>query len=258
MSYWPAEDYLNIWVAPLTGSLLGFAQFPQSDTEPGLEDASAYRLTDGVVIDSEYFGSNSSVNPISKGRTATHEVGHFLGLRHIWGDGGCDTDDFCEDTPQVDGANYNCPSGEVVSCGNKDMFQNYMDYTNDVCMNLFTRNQSERMIAVLENSPRRKRLLISKGGLPPAVAENDLGIKRIVSPIPISCDNISNPEIVVRNYGENNINNFEILYKINADTIDTIYQSIVLTPLDSIKVAFPSFMLPDDQDFTFEFIIKKC
>ncbi|MFN7013926.1 MAG: choice-of-anchor J domain-containing protein, partial [Bacteroidia bacterium] len=95
-----------------------------------------------------------------QGRTMTHEVGHMLGLRHIWGDGGCGVDDFCADTPESDAANYGCPTTHI-SCGTLDMVRNYMDYTDDSCMNIFTQNQKDRMLAVLMNSPRRDDLLTS-------------------------------------------------------------------------------------------------
>lgn len=256
-SYWPAEDYLNLWVAPLSGQYLGFAQFPQSNTAPGLEDASANRLTDGVVITHEYFGINEDASPISKGRTATHEIGHFLGLRHIWGDGGCNQDDYCEDTPNADSPNYGCPSGEVISCGNSNMFQNFMDYTNDGCMNLFTFNQMERMHIVLQNSPRRSSLIGSKGGEAPVAVAHDLGIKKIIAPYPTLCDNTVEPEILVKNYGFEDISSFKLLFTINNDTIDSLYQSINLEPMDSLKVSFPTYVLSDTSDFVFDFYITE-
>ena len=256
-NYWPAEDYLNLWVAPLSGQYLGFAQFPQSNTAPGLEDASANRLTDGVVITYEYFGVNEAASPVSKGRTATHEIGHFLGLRHIWGDGGCNQDDYCEDTPNADSPNYGCPSGEVISCGNSNMFQNYMDYTEDACMNLFTFNQMERMHIVLQNSPRRSSLLVSKGGEAPLAVAHDLGIKKIITPYPTICDNTVEPEVLIKNYGFDDVSSFKLLFTINNDTIDSLYQSINLKPMDSIKVSFPTYLLSDTTDFIFDFYIKE-
>lgn len=256
-SYWPAEDYLNIWVAPLSGQLMGFAQFPQSTTQPGLEDASANRLTDGVVIAYEYFGINETLTPISKGRTATHEIGHFLGLRHIWGDGGCNQDDYCEDTPNADKANYGCPSGEVISCGNSSMYQNFMDYTDDGCMNLFTFNQMERMHVVLQNSPRRSSLIVSKAGEAPETVAYDLGIKKIIAPYPIICDNAIEPELLIKNYGSQDISSFKLLFTVNNDTVDSLYQSINLQPMDSLKVSFPTYVLSDTSDFLFDFYIKE-
>ncbi|MEM9327336.1 MAG: M43 family zinc metalloprotease [Bacteroidota bacterium] len=91
------------------------------------------------------------------GRTCTYEVGHWLGLRHIWGDGDCTVDDFCDGTPVSDEPNYTC--AVHTSCGSRDMIQNYMDYTEDQCMSLFTQNQKERMIEVLQNSPWRNSLI---------------------------------------------------------------------------------------------------
>jgi len=158
---WNPEQYFNFWIVPLSGSILGYAQFPVS-TLPGLS-GSAPANTDGVVCLHTSIG-RAPANPFSgaynAGRTATHEVGHFLGLRHIWGDGGCSVDDYCGDTPASDAANYGCPTTHV-SCGTVDMVQNYMDYTDDACMNIFTANQRTRMRTVMENSPRRSNLRTS-------------------------------------------------------------------------------------------------
>ena len=135
---WPASDYLNIWVCNIGGSILGYAQFPGGNA-----------ATDGVVLDYRYTGTTGvATAPFDLGRTGTHEVGHWLNLRHIWGDGGCSVDDFVSDTPVSDGPNYSC-SSQIVSCGTVDMVENYMDYTDDVCMNLFTQGQKSRMQAAL-------------------------------------------------------------------------------------------------------------
>lgn len=165
-SYWPAEEYFNIWVADLSNGLLGFAKFPVSNLA-GMDDSpNLNRLTDGVYVDYEYFGIGFGAEEFSKGRTLTHEVGHWIGLRHIWGDGGCGVDDFCDDTPEQSGSTSSSSTcGDLAgkdTCGSglPDMFQNYMDYTSDVCMNLFTTCQGDRMRTVIENSPRRKYLSI--------------------------------------------------------------------------------------------------
>ena len=122
---WPASDYLNIWVCNIGGGILGYAQFPGGSAS-----------TDGVVNDYKYLGTmGTAQSPFDLGRTATHEVGHYLNLRHIWGDGGCSVDDFVSDTPASDAANYGCASNHS-SCGTADMVQNYMDYSDDSCMNL--------------------------------------------------------------------------------------------------------------------------
>lgn len=131
------SNTLNFWVCEIGGGILGYAQFP------GGSDA-----TDGVVIGTDFFGLNASGGIYGKGRTATHEVGHWLNLRHIWGDGRCNRDDFVADTPTSDRANYNCPSFPTTHCRSTDMTMNYMDYVQDDCMYLFSNGQSDRMRAL--------------------------------------------------------------------------------------------------------------
>ena len=149
---WPADDYLNFWVCNLGSGLLGYAQFPGGPDN-----------TDGVVCDYQYVGTiGTATSPYDLGRTATHEVGHWLNLRHIWGDGGCSVDDFVSDTPLSDASNGGCAVGHV-SCGSVDMVQNYMDYSYDACMNLFTVGQSNRMDALFAPGGARASLLSSGG-----------------------------------------------------------------------------------------------
>lgn len=131
---------LNIWVCNMGNGILGYAQFPGGAA-----------ATDGVVIDDNAFGSVGTVSaPYNKGRTATHEVGHWLNLRHIWGDATCGND-FVGDTPQHNTANYSCPTYPHYStCTGTpvEMTMNYMDYTNDACMYMFTQGQKTRAMAV--------------------------------------------------------------------------------------------------------------
>jgi hypothetical protein len=146
-------------------NLLGYAQFPDGSGLAGLEDSYGTAQTDGIVIGYKYFGSSDKgdfpvlLAPFDLGRTTTHEVGHWLGLRHIWGDGDCSVDDFCGDTPNASEPSYGCPVNKT-SCGSLDMVENYMDYTDDICMNSFTPDQAERMHTVLKTSPRRAELVI--------------------------------------------------------------------------------------------------
>ncbi len=158
---WPASDYMNFWVCDLSGGLLGYAQFPGDLAE-----------TDGVVCDYLYTGNvGTATAPFDLGRTGTHEVGHWLNLRHIWGDGGCGIDDGVSDTPTAGDPNYTeapCEYPGPNSCDEgpgdlPDMFQNYMDYSNDACMNLFTEGQKARMRALFEEGGARESLLSSPG-----------------------------------------------------------------------------------------------
>lgn len=144
---WPADRYLNIWVCQLGGGLLGYAQFPGGPA-----------ATDGVVILHSGFGtSGTAAAPFNLGRSATHEIGHWLNLRHIWGDDGtgCSGSDFVADTPNQAGPNYGKPAFPSVTCNNGpngDMFMNYMDYVDDKAMFLFTSQQVVRMRTALDSA----------------------------------------------------------------------------------------------------------
>lgn len=239
-SYWPAEDYLNIWITDISSGFLGYAQFPTSNIE-GLDDEqSISRLTDGVVLDWRFTGTNFNTGTFaSLGRTATHEMGHFLGLRHIWGDGGCGVDDFCADTPLQGGSTDGCPgAGSQASCSSEDMFQNFMDFSDDVCMNLFTTCQADRMRIVLENSPRRKSLISSKGGTEPVFVSNDLGIREILAPQSGACDLELVPQVEVRNYGSNTITSFTIDLFVDNNLIESVDRNISLDQLSTNLVSF--------------------
>jgi Pregnancy-associated plasma protein-A len=144
---WPRDSYLNIWVCDLRGGLLGYAQFPGGPA-----------ATDGVVILYAAFGTMGTARaPFNRGRTATHEIGHWLNLRHIWGDDGdgCSGDDFVADTPNQGGPNYGKPEFPTISCMNGpygDMFMNFMDYVDDAAMLMFTSGQVNRMQDTLDSS----------------------------------------------------------------------------------------------------------
>jgi len=188
---WDPTKYLNLWVCNLDGSdgTLGYAAFPSElSTNPG---------DDGVVIRYEAFGDIGTAgtgifNANDLGRTATHEIGHWLNLSHIWGDESCG-DDFVSDTPPQEGAegNSGCPSfphNPNNSCGadgNGEMYMNYMDYVDDACMVMFTQGQADRMNAAL-NGPRAG-LLNSIGCETVSIDENVLFTKSIqVFPNPAS------------------------------------------------------------------------
>ena len=220
-SYWPAEDYLNIWVADLAGGSLGWAEFPVSNLA-GLDAASNNRLIDGVTVDYVYFGENpNSPTFESKGRTLTHEMGHFFGLRHIWGDGGCSVDDFCEDTPTASSSSTGCNLSKNT-CQSLDMVQNFMDYTNDACMNIFTIDQKSRVRTVIENSPRRASLTNSKGLEEPPVFNRDLGLTEVNSQFTGSCSGNFNPQIIIKNQGLFPIEEYSVQLFVNGDLNETL------------------------------------
>ena len=225
-NYWPAENYLNIYIADLE-DYLGWATFPFSDLEGNIE-INNDRLLDGVAIDYKWLGVNENTGSFSSyGRTLTHEIGHYFGLRHLWGNQqNCSTDDYCIDTPyQSTSYSGECPSQTVISCGTSDMYSNYMNYTDDACMNIFTQNQKERMHAVLNHSPRRNTLLHSPALDNPIVALNDLGIKTMNATPLNDCNSLLLPKVVVRNYGTNVIENFIISFFLN----DTLIESLGIT-----------------------------
>lgn len=226
---WNPEKYLNIWVVNLTSTvLLGYAQFPSDSGLPGLNTSGGTPVTDGVVIGFKYFGSSNYfpegtyVANYDKGRTTSHEVGHWLGLRHIWGDGGCDVDDFCEDTPNAGQENEKCPVG-VDSCPASpgfDMVENYMDYTYDGCMNIFTLDQKARMITVMNNSIRRASLKTSDALTPGVIFDNDASTM-IVNLNINSCSNTFTPIIKIVNKGRAVLTKASISYGVDNANLQT-------------------------------------
>lgn len=159
---WDAKYYLNIWVGNLAGGLAGYSSPVGGKPE-----------TDGVVIRHNYFGKTGA-GDFGLGRTATHEIGHWLGLNHIWGDAMCG-DDGVEDTPPQQSATNGCPSGTVVSCGNSgNMYMNFMDYTNDQCVYMFTYGQVNRMRKLFEPEGYRSEILHSAALAGPVIPESEI------------------------------------------------------------------------------------
>lgn len=155
---WPRDKYLNIWVCNLV-DYLGYASFPGDSAN-----------VDGVVIRYTAFGRTGTVaSPYDRGRTATHEIGHWLNMLHIWGDDGvaCWGSDNVDDTPNQGGCHFGCPTFPQISCSNGpngDMFMNYMDYVDDACMIMFSAGQAARMDATLHTA--RTGILASDGLVP--------------------------------------------------------------------------------------------
>lgn len=157
---WDATKYLNVWVLDLDHTLLGYATFPDSSGLAGMPTGGSTATTDGFVNTYGGWGVTGAGNaPYNKGRTASHEIGHWLGLRHVWGDATCG-DDYCNDTPTQSAANYSCPTHPSASCSNSgDMFMNFMDYVDDPCMYMFTNDQKTRIVTALTNDSRRASIV---------------------------------------------------------------------------------------------------
>lgn len=226
---WDPTQYMNMWSVnfPSNSTILGYAQFPDTNLA-GLDPIGGEYYTDGVVARYSTFGSNDYdttgnfilASPYDKGRTMTHEVGHFLGLIHIWGDATCGTD-YCADTPTAHHQNFNCPQN-IVSCNNPsvyEMVENYMDYTDDACMNIFTNDQKTRLRTVMDNSPRRLELKSSTKDAAIPLFPNDAEVKLERECTTINCSSTAqNPRIALYNRGTNPMTSAVITYTVNGNT----------------------------------------
>ena len=229
---WNRNEYLNIWVGNLSGGLLGYAQFPGGNA-----------ATDGIVCHYLAFGRIGTLyTNYNKGRTATHEIGHWLNLRHIWGDdgNGCSGTDFVGDTPNQTGNNCCCPTFPLLDACTPTspgvMFMNYMDYTYDNCMYMFTNGQGQRMLAALNGS--RAGLLASQGCVP--ILALDAGILNIISPLGTSCLTTINPQVELRNFGNTTLTGVNIHYQLNSGPVSVYNWTGSLSTGSSVIVNLPS------------------
>lgn len=251
---WDPNQYLNIWVVDYiyyqdVYQLAGYAQFP---THPGLGglDANGAAITDGLVMGHKFFGS-SEIYPqgtydtySNLGRSTTHEMGHFFGLKHIWGDGDCNATDYCEDTPPAAAPNTGCPTG-IDSCPlpGEDMIENYMDYTGDACKNLFTLDQKDRIKAVLAYSPRRASLTTSMAWVPVILMPDEASVE--VKPA-TGCTALT-PAITLRNRGSNALTSATLTYDIDGTNTKTYTWTGNLAYGEAASVELPGeTMLPGE------------
>lgn len=257
---WDPMQYMNMWSINFTDtSLLGYAQFPESSLG-GMATTAQNPNTDGVVANYTTFGSSdlasgSFAAPYDKGRTMTHEVGHFLGLRHIWGDNSTcpatntvNDKDFVADTPAASTANFGCPSGTNTCTGNpgNDMIENYMDYTDDTCMSIFTTGQKARITTVLNNSPRRSSLKTSVKDVAIPLFANDAEVKieNLCSTTEATCSD-TNPaspakSILLYNRGTSTLTSATINYNFNGSTNATHNWVGSLAPNKYVKIVLPN------------------
>jgi len=261
ISQWNPNIYLNIWVTNLTSPNIGLAQFPDYNY-PGLDDQpnTSNPNTDGLVIDYKVFGSEAKIPGLglmpayNRGRTTTHEIGHFFGLRHVWGDdtsaSGCFVDDYVDDTP---GSNKDysgvCTPTDHFSCNSNDMFENYLYYTNDACMNIFTKEQVGRMEVILDNAIRRASLKNSIGTEYPDNQFIDITISSISSPGKVVCENTIAPAIMVKNNGEQPIKNFTVAYAINGSDLQYNYTGDTIFSGKTVEIVFPQTEAPAGTNF---------
>ena len=257
---WDPTKYLNMWTVEFEGAdegTLGYAQFPSNSNLAGLDTDGGLATTDGVVAAAGAFGSrvfNDGTfllyNGYDRGRTMTHEVGHWVGLRHIWGDDASPTacaTDYCDDTPPAHQANFDCIAA-TASCtaGLNEMKENYMDYTNDTCMNIFTNDQKTRIRTVMNNSPRRVELKTSIAEQAIPLFANDAEIK-----IERGCNNLASCpttsvgptlKLTIYNRGTSALTSAVVNYSVNGGATQTYNWTGNLTQdkFNTFTVSVPS------------------
>ncbi|MFH0896383.1 MAG: M43 family zinc metalloprotease, partial [Bacteroidota bacterium] len=224
---WNRDKYLNIWICNLVSGLSGYSPRGIGNLKK-----------DGVVIDYAYLPGPLVDPSYDLGRTTVHEIGHWLNLMHLWGDGNCGNDNVA-DTPVQDGPNEGCVSFPHVSCNNGpngDMFMNYMDYSTDACRVMFTNGQKARMLATLNGL--RKTLLTSTNCVP--VAAIDAGTASVITPNGIVCNTTFTPVVKLQNFGTTTLTSCTINYKIDAETNQTFSWTGSLALMQSANVTLPS------------------
>lgn len=214
ITIWDPQQYLNIWTLQLGGANAGTLGY---SSKPGQSPD-----VDGVVVQFRFFGTVGNVtSPFNKGRTCTHEIGHFLGLDHLWGLGfpnvsACGDDDGIADTPVQEKANYGCPSFPKISCSNGpngDMFMNFMDYVDDACMVMFTAGQKARVNSLIGvfRTPLANSTACTRFTLDAALVD-------LVHPKSSVCENTFRPLVLIRNEGSQTITSLLINYVVDQSS----------------------------------------
>jgi hypothetical protein len=237
-SPWDVTKYMNIWICDLGSSLLGYAEFPTGSLSN----------TWGLVLNYRYTGRNGSAqSPFNLGRTGTHEVGHCFNLIHIWGDeNGCSGSDQCTDTPNQAASSSGCftaGSIQTDACATSSpgkMWMNYLDYTDDACMYMFTQNQVTRMEAIINNPPWS--VLKTSNGCTP-VTSLDASVSTILNPDNNSsiCNNNITPSLRLLNAGSTTLTTSVIYYKMDATATQSLNWSGSLTTGNSTIVTLNTY-----------------
>jgi len=249
VAIWNRNEYLNIWVGRLEDDVLGYASSPGSTAN-----------IDGVAIGTRYFGKGNQFDLNSsydRGRTTTHEVGHWLGLKHIWGSytrdpkdfddlRGCNFDDGIGDTPNSVAPYYDCPRlSDSFSCGSQDMTMNFMDYVNDACMYMFTKGQKERVLSVLNTD--RKSLFNSKGCQNLSFnVDAGISVKSIEEKY---CGNSYPLEVNVTNVGQNLIETLHIEYRVNNGDSFPYFKTLNLNPGEVETLSLANINIAGENNF---------
>lgn len=231
---WDVTRYMNIWICDLSSGLLGYGEFPTSSISN----------TYGLVLDYQAAGtSGTAQSPYNLGRTGTHEFGHCFNLIHIWGDdnGACTGSDQCSDTPNQASENYGCPTLPLTDACTTTapgvMCMNYMDYTDDACMVMFSAQQCARMLAVVSNPPWN--ILQSSNGCTPVTVQTlDAGVFNVSSPTGTSCTTFT-PNVTLKNMGATALTSCTINYQIDAGTVNTYAWSGNLASFATAVVTLP-------------------
>ena len=237
---WDVTKYVNIWICDLGSVILGYGEFPTGSLSN----------TWGLVLHYKYTGSGgTAISPYNLGRTGTHEFGHCFNLLHIWGDeSACSGSDQCADTPNQGAEHYGCfAQGSIqtdacTSTGSGVMWMNYMDYTDDACMYMFTANQVSRMEAVVSTAPWN--VLASSNGCVPVVLNSlDAKLLNIMSPVAgsSSCTNSVTPKVVISNNGNTTLTSATINYKMDAGTPQTFAWTGSLASTVSTTITLNNF-----------------
>lgn len=230
---WNVNKYFNIWIGNLGAGLLGYGDFPQANLPSTYGAAIHYCTVDG------------SCPPFHLNRTSTHELGHCFSLFHIWGDDGtsCSGSDQVFDTPNQSSASSGCPSyPKTDNCSPNApgiMFMNYMDYTNDACMNMFTKGQKQRAVAAVNTYLTS---IITSNGCQP-VTGLDAGIHQIYNDNAVTCDTTFKLEVELRNFGGDTLFSVSINYAFDAGANNTYNWSGVLAPGYTTTVNLGTFIL---------------
>lgn len=237
---WDTDSYLNIWITNLSDDILGYATFP----DDGVEDEQ------GVVISYASLPGGAAT-AYNRGKTLTHEVGHYFNLYHIWGDdnGSCYGSDYVDDTPNQANSTGSCRNGVVTdNCtpsGNGIMYQNYMDYTPDACLLMFTTQQVARMETAYANY--RSLLASSKGCSVPNLHKNDVYLRTITAPDQRICAGTFSPVVTIKNTGSETLTRVTITADLGNGTSTTYNWSGSLASFSEVDVTLPSMTVGEGE-----------